>query len=57
MLKKLRQNVLQEMNKTVLPDENGLFVGLVNNYKAVNNMSVLTVLKHYFRITKHYKQA
>ena len=57
MLKKLRQNVLQEMNKTVLEDENGLFVGIVNNSKIVEKMSLYELIKHNIRIEKRYKRA
>lgn len=57
MIKKLRQNVLNEMNKTVLEDENGLFVGIVNNSKIVENMSLYELIKHNIRIEKRYKKA
>ena len=56
MLKQLKQNVINEMNKTVM-DDNGLFVGIVNNHKTVDSMSILQIIKHNIRIAEHYKKA
>ena len=57
MFKKLRKNVLDEMNTTVLLDETGSFVGLINNERIVEKMSFFQVVKHNLRIRNHYKHA
>lgn len=57
MFKKLRKIVLNEMNKTILFDETGSFVGLINNERIVEKMSLLQIIKHIFRIFWRYRHA
>ena len=57
MIKKLKQNILDEMNKTVLGGEIGSYVGLVNNFRIVEKMGIVELIKHNIRIAKHYKKA
>lgn len=49
----LKNRVLFEMNKTVMADEIGSMVGFVNNYKIVNRMSIIELIKHNIRIMRH----
>lgn len=57
MLKKLKENVLNEMNKTVMADDGGAFIGYCNNYRIVAKMPILTLIRHNWRISQKYKKA
>ena len=54
-MNRLQQIIYAEMNKTLLPDDIGYSVGLVNNAQIVEKMSLLILLKHNFRILIRYK--
>lgn len=56
MLSKMKERILFEMNKTLLPCDLGYSIGIVNNYKIVEKMSVIDLIKHTFRISEKYKK-